>query len=64
MAVSTHLTQYVGPTEIIRRHGKTYVFDSGAGDIIAELSDEAADAIRNHTAAHLCYDGHRLTLEP
>jgi hypothetical protein len=57
MAVSTHLSRYVGPTEVVRKHGKTYIYDAGAGDIVAELSAEAADMVRDHTPGTLTYDG-------
>lgn len=53
------LSQYVGPTDVVRKRGRTYVYDSGSGEIIAELTDEAADAFRDHQAATLTYDGGR-----
>jgi hypothetical protein len=57
------LTAYVGPTEIVHKHGKSYVFDSGTGVMIAELSESAADAIRTHHPVHMIYDGSTLTTE-
>jgi hypothetical protein len=57
MAVSTHLSRYEDRTEVVRKHGKTYIYDAGAGEMIAELSEEAADMIRDHTPGTLTYDG-------
>lgn len=63
MSTVGKLSRYVGPTEIVHRRGKTYIYDAGAGEIIAELSPEAADAIRGHQPAHLAYDGKTVTVE-
>jgi hypothetical protein len=57
------LSQYVGPTEIVHRHGKSYVYDAGAGEIIAELTPEAAEAVRTHTPSRMAFDGKTLALE-
>lgn len=58
------LTQYVGPTEIVMKHGHMIVYDSGSDTVIAELSQEAADAVRSHKSLTLRYDGDgNITLE-
>ena len=46
MSDQNRLSQYVGPSEVIAKHGKVYLFDAGSGEIIAELTPEAADAVR------------------
>jgi hypothetical protein len=42
----SHLSRYVGPTEVTKKNGKIYLFDAGTDEIIAELTPEAADAVR------------------
>lgn len=61
--MSGHLSQYVGPTEIIRRHGRTIVYDAGSDTVIAELSPEAAEAVRSGRTVHLTHTDGRITLE-
>jgi len=58
MPVSTHLTRYESQA-IVTRLGHMYLFDSGEGEIIAQVSDELACEIRAHPAdaVHLDYDG-------
>lgn len=57
MPVSTHLTQYSDTTDRRPKLGKTYVFDSSTGTIIAELTEEAATQVRKHAAGTFNYDG-------
>jgi hypothetical protein len=58
------VTRYVGPTRTTTREGKVYLYDAGTGQIIAELEQAAADAVRDHTPTRLTYDGdHTLTRE-
>lgn len=46
-STSTHLSRYEGPTEIIRKYGKSWVYDAGSGELIAELTEAAATMVRN-----------------
>lgn len=41
------LSRYTGPTEVTECSGKVYLFDAGTGDMIAELTPEAAAAVRH-----------------
>ena len=59
----TTLTQYTGDSEVVKRHGKLYVYDAGAGEMIADISPDAANALRHHQPARLIFDGQRITLE-
>jgi hypothetical protein len=60
----TSLSRYVGPTEVVHRHGKLYLFDAGSGEMIAEFAPDAADKIRHKEPVRLAYDGAgHVTLE-
>jgi len=56
-------SQYVGPTDIVERHSKVWLYDSGSGELIAELSPEAAATVRRGHADRLIFDGHTLMTE-
>lgn len=68
MPVSTHLTRYEGPSVIRERGSNMYLFDAGTDTIIAELSPEAAAAVRKskHGPVRLTYQGRdeKIEVEP
>lgn len=55
---STTLSQYVGPTTVVDHpdRGKVYLFDAGTGQIIAELTPDAAAAVRQRRPGHIGVD--------
>lgn len=58
------VTQYVGPSEFTGHGGKMYLYDAGTGEIIAELTPEAADAVRARKPATIAkWDRDVLTME-
>lgn len=59
-------SSYVGPTVAVHRLTHVYLYDAGSGELIAELSPEAAEQVRNHPDqyASLHWDGHgHVTLD-
>jgi hypothetical protein len=52
-------THFVGPSILGEKHSRMYLFDGGTGEIVAELSEDAAAAVRKARVGpvRLTYNG-------
>jgi hypothetical protein len=58
------LSQYVGPTRIVEKRGRVIVYDAGSDTVIAELTEEAARAVRSGRTSKLSATDGKIILEP